>query len=473
MDKRIILGLILTLAVALLLPFYFFNEASRMEAAGLAYQAESAARGVILYKDYCAECHGANGEGEIGPALNEKRFLSKAHDAVLFDIIRDGVPNSAMPSWGQARGGPLTDQQVLDLVAFLRGWEPTAPLGKTADATPDPKRGADIYFATCIACHGKDGKGTARVPVALNDQEKLARHDNAWFFEVISKGRLDKGMPTWGKVLSPKQINDIIAHLRTWQTTAAITPAAQPTPTTQPTPTVTLVVTTTTAAPVGAVTPTLVSAAASATPTLPPATATATARPVKLAQFFPASKPSASKGEPSYTSRCVTCHGPKGDGKGSKASLLDPRPTNFTDPSKMRGENLEKLFDAVTNGVPNSDMLDFKEKIDEAGRWDVIAYVWMTFVNQPDKVTAGRAVYEQNCRACHGDAGQGDGPDAQALPTKPTDLTNAERLAALSSTELYEFISKDGDPLHSFGQKLDEDARWNVVSFVWTFVFGK
>ena len=33
-----------------------------------------------------------------------------------------------MPAWSVAYGGPLTDQDVRHVVAFIRSWEPTAPV---------------------------------------------------------------------------------------------------------------------------------------------------------------------------------------------------------------------------------------------------------------------------------------------------------------------------------------------------------
>ncbi len=38
---------------------------------------------------------------------------------------------------------------------------------------------------------------------------------------------------------------------------------------------------------------------------------------------------------------------------------------------------------------------------------------------------SGKAIYEANCTACHGTAGNGKGPAAVALTPKPTDFTAA------------------------------------------------
>ena len=40
-----------------------------------------------------------------------------------------------------------------------------------------------------------------------------------------------------------------------------------------------------------------------------------------------------------------------------------------------------------------------------------------------ETVPTGEALYRRNCASCHGVSGRGDGPAAQSLVTRPTDLT--------------------------------------------------
>jgi mono/diheme cytochrome c family protein len=51
----------------------------------------------------------------------------------------------------------------------------------------------------------------------LNDPERLQKLDDAWYRGTIRRGRPDKGMPNWGTVLSPMQINDVVALLAAWR----------------------------------------------------------------------------------------------------------------------------------------------------------------------------------------------------------------------------------------------------------------
>jgi mono/diheme cytochrome c family protein len=176
-----------------------------------------------LYADNCVACHGGNGEGLVGPALNSRELLKMTADETLASLIRTGVPGTVMPAWGQAFGGPFTDEQVSQLVAFIRAWEATAPEATPVVSAPDPVRGATIYANTCFICHGENGQGTDRAP-KLNDPAMLRDFDDAWYRKTISNGRPAKGMPTWGTVLSPQQIDDVVALFAAWREGQTVMP---------------------------------------------------------------------------------------------------------------------------------------------------------------------------------------------------------------------------------------------------------
>ena len=92
-------------------------------------QVTSVERGYNLYEANCARCHGANGEGGIGPALNRQDKLY-AHLSV--DYLNNmmvaggryacGNVNSVMPVWSNEGHppGPLNYIQIDDLISFIR-----------------------------------------------------------------------------------------------------------------------------------------------------------------------------------------------------------------------------------------------------------------------------------------------------------------------------------------------------------------
>ena len=82
-----------------------------------------------LFQDKCETCHAYDGGGktEIGagayphpPVLRE--LLPAMTDGEVFYHVRNGIRNTAMPSWG------LPDRQVWQLVAYMRHLPMTASL---------------------------------------------------------------------------------------------------------------------------------------------------------------------------------------------------------------------------------------------------------------------------------------------------------------------------------------------------------
>jgi mono/diheme cytochrome c family protein len=95
-------------------------------------------RGVVLYAENCAVCHGPNGEGRVGAQL-DKVWPSIRPDLRIKTAIENGVSGSPMPAWGQKNGGPLTEQDINDIVAFVLSWQAGAvPTGVAPTPAPTP-----------------------------------------------------------------------------------------------------------------------------------------------------------------------------------------------------------------------------------------------------------------------------------------------------------------------------------------------
>ena len=95
-----------------------------------------------------------------------------------------------------------------------------------------------------------------------------------------------------------------------------------------------------------------------------------------------------------------------------------------------------------------------------------------SFFNSPTAYTAhsvavGARAFAQNCAACHGRDGTGDGPLARTLPVPPADLTAAHIYGHLPG-ELYWTIGNGipGTPMPGFAAMLDEQTRWSLIDFV-------
>ncbi len=79
-------------------------------------------------------CHGPKGEGRIGATL-AKAWPSIRPDISIKATISDGVQGSPMPAWSQAKGGPLNESDIDDLVAFVLALPHTAS-SEQAGLTP-------------------------------------------------------------------------------------------------------------------------------------------------------------------------------------------------------------------------------------------------------------------------------------------------------------------------------------------------
>lgn len=92
--------------------------------------------GAVVYDQNCAVCHGMNGEGRVGATL-AKDWPSIRPDLAIKATIERGIQGSAMPAWSQANGGPLTEEEVNNLVAYILTWStPANPPTLAPTSTP-------------------------------------------------------------------------------------------------------------------------------------------------------------------------------------------------------------------------------------------------------------------------------------------------------------------------------------------------
>lgn len=85
---------------------------------------------------------------------------------------------------------------------------------------------------------------------------------------------------------------------------------------------------------------------------------------------------------------------------------------------------------------------------------------------QPD-LKLGSALYRDNCMACHGVTGMGDGPAASGLEPSPTNFLDTERYSQRSLFGLYNTITLgvSETAMRPFGQ-LDDHERWSLAFYV-------
>ncbi|MCL4370944.1 MAG: c-type cytochrome [Chloroflexi bacterium] len=77
----------------------------------------STAEGKTLFAQTCAMCHGADGSSIPSANLKSKAYLDGLGAAGLAQTTAEG--NGGMPPFGTAKGGPLKDDQIKAIVAYL------------------------------------------------------------------------------------------------------------------------------------------------------------------------------------------------------------------------------------------------------------------------------------------------------------------------------------------------------------------
>ncbi len=140
-----------------------------------------AGNGEDVYARRCAGCHGEEGDGS-GPGaerlnppprdFTEGMYKIRTtgfddivpNDADLVRTIRDGMPGTAMPGWGDV----LSEQDMRDVVAYIKtfaGLEEEKPSQQVDYGTPvasspeSIETGKKLFLDRCSECHGDDGKG--------------------------------------------------------------------------------------------------------------------------------------------------------------------------------------------------------------------------------------------------------------------------------------------------------------------------
>jgi len=253
LTKIIRWGFILAVFFAIYLPFYWLQEPGRMAAKEKDFDKKSIERGhnyFALRTDpisgkengsgkECARCHGVHQQGGtndyLDPASGKKSLVKVPElqtvfsryekpppgfkDAKTFirETIERGRAGTDMPTWGNKYGGPLTDQELDDIVNFLTSIQRVPKVEANAS-------GDQIFTQNCSSCHGIGGAGG--VGPAMKDGSEAKEFPNVddqiAFVEAGSKpntpyGTHGKGtgvMPSWKGRLTDEQIRKVVEYER-------------------------------------------------------------------------------------------------------------------------------------------------------------------------------------------------------------------------------------------------------------------
>ena len=262
LDRFLMWSLIFLGILAVGLPLYWLREPSRQAGAQRGFDERAVARGHNLFTPApppsdpgsrvphfgCSNCHGVNGTGGSTsyslpgttppkqvtwqcPQLNTVTL--RYRDSEITSIITYGRANTPMPAWGIAGGGPMNDQQISDLLAYLH----SISIGsqKALDqAAPVGTDGKALFDGYCARCHtqgfsfgepGVDGGGAFGPNLTAGDTVRQFPDEKDQIDWVTATADLGKPygtrgvshgiMPHFGEMLSPDQIKAIVDYERT------------------------------------------------------------------------------------------------------------------------------------------------------------------------------------------------------------------------------------------------------------------
>ena len=187
---------------------------------------------------------------------------------------------------------------------------------------------------------------------------------------------------------------------------------------------------------------------------------------------YPLVPPNPANGESIYVDKCTPCHGRSGKGDGPQADQLPNPPAALGAAELARLSTPSDWYTIITQGNLERFMPPFSNSLSERQRWDVVAYLY-TLSTEPGTVAQGGELYQANCANCHGEQGQGDGPEAANLEAQPTDFTDQAGMADKSAQVLFQAMTDGVAPaMPAFGGELSDAERWTLAAYLRSLTFA-
>jgi mono/diheme cytochrome c family protein/plastocyanin len=167
-------------------------------------------------------------------------------------------------------------------------------------------------------------------------------------------------------------------------------------------------------------------------------------------------------------------------------------------PSAARGVSLGVILDRIaapdrtqTSGAQVWHQLrssSITQHLSDEQVWDLVALTWRSNTT-PERLAEGQQLYAQNCAACHGETGKGDGVIAPSLKktpmpgmtmtghetVAPIDFTDAKNMLGASDAILEGKIIRGGmgTGMPYWGPIFTAEQIQALVDYVWTFQFER
>lgn len=203
-----------------------------------------------------------------------------------------------------------------------------------------------------------------------------------------------------------------------------------------------------------------------------------------------------------YQSYCSVCHGEQGNGQSRARASLSPPPTDFTSAAARVNLPRERMIASVREGRPGTAMVSWRTQLSDTQIATIVDHIRSKFMNSGTQqgaastksvlpvvsskpignstnsaanvptlkgdMLSGRRLYEQNCVACHGTAGDGKGPRAYFISPTPRSFVSAESRAAFTTPVLTVSIAqgKRGTEMPAWDKVLTAQEIADVAEYV-------
>lgn len=191
------------------------------------------------------------------------------------------------------------------------------------------------------------------------------------------------------------------------------------------------------------------------------------ATPVPQGALYPLVAPNPASASAIFAEKCAPCHGTRGLGDGIQAADLPAPPAPIGSAQLARQARPADWYQVVTQGRIQKFMPPFNS-LTEGQRWDVVAFLLNLHVSA-EELSSGETLFAENCAACHGSAGLGDGDQA---PAPMPNFADQKWMAQRSAQDFYSAIVQGvGENMPAFAENFSEQEVWAIAAYLRTLSF--
>jgi mono/diheme cytochrome c family protein len=315
-----------------------------------------------IYHNYCSVCHGDRGDGRsrasnsLLPAPRDFTTASELTRETMITIVTHGKPTTAMVGWTTQ----LNAKEIEAVVDYVRQTFMALALD------PRLQHGKVLYSENCVRCHGDRGQGLndpstgAPPPKDLTSPQMRVELSRERMLKSVATLRHGSVVNGFAGKLSTAEIEEVVDYV----SAGLMIPASS------------------------AISGVRAREARRSDGQAVANTSgqTSKVQTVDMQLHLPKELVgNAKRGGEFFKENCATCHGARGDGKGSRAAGLNPKPRNFLDAAARSQLNRPAIYTAVYEGKAGTEMPAWGKVLNEQQVADVSEYVFQQFVRNTKK----------------------------------------------------------------------------------------